>query len=149
MIASGANLDDLGDYRPGLTAAAERKVVHPYVEAKVTKAELRGIARRLGLGDVASLPAQPCLASRVETGIPIDADDLGFIHRAEALAASGGGAGDIRCRITAAGVRLESGGALADGVVSAVERLCRETGRRFLGVAPYRRGSAFLKDGAR
>ena len=85
-IASGANTDDLGDFRPGLAAAEEHGVVHPYVEAGVSKAQLRALAASLGLGEVASLPAQPCLASRVETGIPIDAGDLRFIDRVETIA---------------------------------------------------------------
>ena len=50
-ILSGANVDDLGEYRPGLVAAAERDVRHPYVEAGIAKAEIRSIARHLGLAD--------------------------------------------------------------------------------------------------
>jgi uncharacterized protein len=45
-IASGANLDDLGDYRPGLLAASERAVVHPYIEAGMDKPSVRALARR-------------------------------------------------------------------------------------------------------
>ena len=49
-IASGANLDDLGDYRPGLLAAAERAVVHPYIEAGMDKAAVRALARATRAG---------------------------------------------------------------------------------------------------
>lgn len=148
-IASGANLDDLGDYRPGLLAAAERDVIHPYVEAKMTKAEVRALARQLGLGEVAELPAQPCLASRVETGIAIDAKDLAFIERAERLLADTAAKGaTLRCRITAAGVVLElseEAAAQQAELASLVETLCAESSRVFAGARPYARGSMFLR----
>ena len=67
VVLSGANVDDLGEYRPGLDAAAERGVRHPYVEAGMGKAQVRALARELGLAE-ADLPASPCLASRLYTG---------------------------------------------------------------------------------
>ena len=82
-VASGTNLDDLGDYRPGLIAAAEHQVRHPYVEAGIDKETLRRVAGALGLHDLKDLPAAPCLSSRVTTGIPIDAELLPLIDRAE------------------------------------------------------------------
>ncbi len=82
-IASGTNRDDLDDFRPGLRAAAERDVVHPYVEAGIDKADVYALAASLGLDDLERLPAQPCLASRVETGIAIAPDDLAFIDAVE------------------------------------------------------------------
>ncbi|ANK79835.1 MAG: adenine nucleotide alpha hydrolase [Rhizobiales bacterium NRL2] len=147
-IASGANVDDLGDYRPGLTAAAERDVVHPYVEAGIGKADIRALARRYGLDDIAELPAQPCLASRVETGIAIESADLAFIDRVETLLRRRFGENrTIRCRITAAGVAVEADEALA-GRFAEMRAMaaadCAAEARRFLGVRPYRRGSAFL-----
>ena len=101
MICSGTNTDDLGDFRPGLGAAKERLVRHPFVEAGVDKAAVRALARHHGLTDLAELPAQPCLASRVETGLPIIADQLDLIDRVERQTANALGAGDIRCRVTA------------------------------------------------
>src|SRR4030095_4933063 len=77
-IASGTNCDDLDDFRPGLRAATEHRVVHPYVDAGIAKAGVYALAAELGLDDLERLPAQPCLASRVETGIVISADDLAF-----------------------------------------------------------------------
>ena len=148
-IASGANLDDLGDYRPGLLAAAERDVVHPFVEAEMTKAEVRALARRLGLADIAELPAQPCLASRVETGIAIDAGDLAFVESTERrLAAVATKGATLRCRITHGGVVLELGDdALTRQaeLTKIVAALCAETGRRFAGVRAYNRGSMFVR----
>jgi uncharacterized protein len=146
-IASGANLDDLGDYRPGLLAASERAVVHPYIEAGMDKAAVRALARRLGLDEVAELPAQPCLASRVETGIAIDPDDLAFIDLMETRLAALAPAGmALRCRVTHAGITIEAGSAAADAAPLAdlAAALCRAHGRRLVGVGPYRRGAMFV-----
>ena len=142
-IASGANLDDLADYRPGLTAAAEHGVVHPYVLAGMTKAAVRSLARSYGLDDLSELPAQPCLSSRVETGLAIRAEDLAFIDRMEQLLAPHLPPGtDIRCRVTHGGIVVEASRELADDRLA--RDLCAAEGRAFLGVKPYRRGSAFL-----
>lgn len=146
-IASGANLDDLGDYRPGLIAAAERRVVHPFIEAAMTKADVRALARALGLGAVAELPAQPCLASRVETGIAIEAGDLAFVEQAERRLAALTGGGTLRCRITSAGVAVELGeGATGrERAVDALMRqLCAGAGRVYAGSRPYHRGAMFV-----
>lgn len=146
-IAAGTNTDDLGEYRPGLVAAAERGVVHPFVTAAMDKAAVRRLARSLGLGSIATLPAQPCLASRIETGIPVTAADLAFIAEAEAAVARITGPGDLRCRLTAAGIALELGPDLlgnAAAVDDAMSALCLAAERPFVGCRPYRRGSAFL-----
>jgi uncharacterized protein len=146
-IASGANLDDLGDYRPGLLAAAERAVVHPYIESGMDKASVRALARQLGLHEVADLPAQPCLASRVETGIAIDPADLAFIDLVETRLAAEASAGmALRCRVTHAGITIEAGSTAADAEALAelAGRLCHEHGRRLVGIGPYRRGAMFV-----
>ena len=82
-LASGTNLDDLGDWRPGLKAAENHGVRHPFVEARMTKADVRALAADLGLGDIATLPASPCLSSRVETGLRIEPEALIMIDRVE------------------------------------------------------------------
>jgi uncharacterized protein len=150
-IASGANLDDLSDYRPGLMAAAEHGVVHPFVEAGIAKAGIRRLAARHGLDDLAELPAQPCLASRIETGIAIDAGDLAFVDRVERELAGLLPAGTtIRCRITREGAVIELGTLdpaderAAQALAHAAE-LARSAGRQLLGLKPYRQGSAFLR----
>lgn len=148
-IASGANLDDLGDYRPGLLAAAERQVVHPFVEAEMTKADVRALSHSLGLGEIAELPAQPCLASRVETGIAIDAGDLAFIEKTERrLAEIAAKGATLRCRITRSGVVLELGegtSAQEHALGEITARLCLEAGRAFVGARPYSRGAMFVR----
>jgi len=150
QIASGTNTDDLGDFRPGLKAASERAVVHPYVEAGLGKADIYRLAEKYGLTDLAELPAQPCLASRVETGIAIEPEDLAFIEMMEGRAASlAPVATDIRCRTTAMGVVIEVGGTFPqsqrDTLADDAVKLCAAYGRIFVGVRNYRRGSAFLR----
>jgi uncharacterized protein len=149
-IASGTNRDDLDDFRPGLRAAAERDVVHPYVDAGLGKADVYVLAARLGLDDLARLPAQPCLASRVETGIAISPEDLAFIDMVETrLAARLGRESVLRCRVTHAGVVIELAAAhesASAGIARDVGvELCGRTGRPFAGVRTYVRGAAFLR----
>ena len=72
-MASGTNCDDLQDFRPGLDAASKHGVRHPFVEFGYHKRDVRALAHQLGLDELGDLPASPCLASRVESGIAIDA----------------------------------------------------------------------------
>jgi len=81
-LLSGANADDLGDWRPGLTAAAEHSVHHPLLEAGVGKQEIRELARTLCIPS-AEKPASPCLASRLPYGTRVDPQTLALIDRAE------------------------------------------------------------------
>lgn len=148
-IYSGTNLDDLTDYRPGLIAASENQVRAIYVEAEISKQDIYDIASYLGLSDLESLPAQPCLASRVETGIVIQPDDLHFINEVEAAAKSKfSQLNTVRCRITANGVRFEVGDDLLDTEKAAlsktVQHLCAEHNRDFAGIQEYQKGSAFI-----
>jgi len=150
MIASGTNVDDLSDYRPGLKAAQEHQVCHPYVEAGLHKSDIYALAAAHGLTDLAALPAQPCLSSRIETGIAVDAATLKFIERAEQGLAQRMPASDaIRCRITSVGVVIECAhlpeGEQREQVERWVADLCSESGRSFAGLRPYRRGAAFLR----
>ena len=81
-IANGANTDDLGDYRPGMTAAAEHKVRSPMVEAEMDKAQVRAAAQWLGV-PLWDKPAQPCLSSRIPYGTPVTVESLRRIEAAE------------------------------------------------------------------
>lgn len=81
-LLSGANADDLGDWRPGLRAAEEHGVRHPLLEAGVGKDEVRRLARELRVPS-AEKPASPCLASRIPYGTPVDPAVLAQIDRAE------------------------------------------------------------------
>ena len=95
-VLSGANVDDLGDWRPGLAAAAEHGVLHPLVEARVGKQEVRELARLLAIPS-AEKPASPCLASRIPYGTAVDREVLAQIDRAE-LAVKSLGYGVLRVR---------------------------------------------------
>ena len=81
-VGNGANLDDLGDYRPGLQAAAENRVRSPLVEANLDKDAVRRLAKHLDL-PVWDKPAQPCLSSRIPYGTPVTLENLSMIERAE------------------------------------------------------------------
>ena len=70
VICSGANLDDEGDYRPGLKAAAEHRVRHPLQEAGFTKADVRALALAWDL-PTWDKPASPCLSSRLAPGVEV------------------------------------------------------------------------------
>lgn len=83
VICSGANLDDRGDYRPGLKAAAEHRVRHPLQEAGFTKADVRELARHWGL-PTWDKPASPCLSSRLAPGVQVTTERTGRIEAAEA-----------------------------------------------------------------
>ncbi len=82
VICSGANLDDRGDYRPGLTAAAEHHVRHPLQEAGFTKADVRALARTWEL-PTWDKPASPCLSSRLAPGVAVSRERTARIEAAE------------------------------------------------------------------
>ncbi len=153
QIVSGTNLDDLGEYRPGLIAAREHGVRHPFVEAQIAKTAVRAIARHLGLSELSELPASPCLSSRIETGIAIDAGMLDCVHQTERLIASELSPKTVRCRVRAKGVVIE----LDEATLSRLandrrDALAGQVRSRFahagfdypVDFAPYRVGSAFL-----
>ncbi len=104
-ILSGANTDDLGEYRPGLIAAAEHGVRHPYVELGMGKGDIRAVARHIGLAE-ADLPASPCLASRLYTGTRVTVARLAAIELGEAVV-RGAGVPIARCRIRGDDVLIE------------------------------------------
>ena len=84
FVVEGANVDDAGDFRPGLRAARERGVRSPLQEVGLTKPEIRQMARLLGLPNW-DRPAEACLASRVPYGTPITPQRLAQVERAEAV----------------------------------------------------------------
>ena len=82
FVANGLNVDDLGDYRPGLQAAQEFAVRSPLQEAGLTKDDIRAIGRALGLPNW-DKPASACLSSRIPYGEVITPEKLRQIDRAE------------------------------------------------------------------
>jgi uncharacterized protein len=81
-VLDGSNMDDLGDYRPGLKALEELHIVSPLREAGMTKADIRELSRRFGL-PTWDKPAFACLASRIPYGETIDRQKLSRIEKAE------------------------------------------------------------------
>jgi uncharacterized protein len=82
VIVSGANTDDMGDYRPGLRAASEHGVRHPLQECNLSKADVRALARAWGL-PTWDKPATPCLSSRVAYGEDPTPERVRMIDQAE------------------------------------------------------------------
>jgi pyridinium-3,5-biscarboxylic acid mononucleotide sulfurtransferase len=95
-IVNGANADDLGDYRPGMKAAAEFSVRSPLAELGITKAEVRALAQEWNL-PVWDKPATPCLASRIAYGQEVSPERLRMIDAAEQYL-RGLGLRDLRVR---------------------------------------------------
>jgi len=105
-IADGTNADDLADHRPGRRAGLERGIVSPLADAGCTKAEVRAVARDLGL-PIWDAPAAPCLASRVLYGLAVTPDRLRQVEHAEAVLREVGVCGDLRVRHRGAEARIE------------------------------------------
>jgi uncharacterized protein len=81
-IFYGVNLDDLGDFRPGMQAAQEASIRAPFVELGMDKRAIRTISLHYGL-EIADKPAMPCLASRIAYGEPLTAEKLRQVEAAE------------------------------------------------------------------
>lgn len=82
VVVNGANLDDRGDYRPGMTAAREHSVRSPLIECELTKADVRALAAHWNL-PVADKPASPCLSSRIAYGESVTPERTAMIDAAE------------------------------------------------------------------
>lgn len=153
-LAAGTNLDDLGDYRPGLRAADEHRVIHPFVTARMDKAAVRALARELGLGQIADLPAAPCLASRIQTGLRVEPSELAMIDGIETALRDDLGAVTLRCRRLPDALAIELDAALLDGLsplrLMQLTTLARDRARPHGGaglgitIRAYRQGSAFV-----
>jgi uncharacterized protein len=154
MVLSGTNCDDLSDYRPGLLAARERGVRHPFVEAGLTKVLVRELARHLDLGEIAELPAAPCLSSRVETGIRIEAPALALIDSIETALRDAVRPETVRCRVRRRGVVVEMDQASLDRLppgeradwMGRIASMSADAGLSgAVAFEVYRQGSAFLR----
>ena len=88
-VAEDSNMDDLGDYRPGLQAITELGIKSPLRAAELTKAEIRELSKQMGL-PTWSKPSFACLASRFVYGETITAEKLSMVERAEDLLRSNG-----------------------------------------------------------
>jgi uncharacterized protein len=104
-VCEGSNLDDLGDYRPGMQAIAELGILSPLRDAELTKGEIRALSRELGL-PTWDKPSFACLASRFVYGEEITPQKLQMVDAAEALLLSLGFR-QFRVRIHGTMARIE------------------------------------------
>jgi uncharacterized protein len=81
-VADGTSASDLGEHRPGIRAGTEEGIVHPFIEAGITKEDIRALARRRGYG-FWNRPSEACLASRIPYGEEITAGKLRRVEEAE------------------------------------------------------------------
>jgi len=155
QLLSGTNLDDLGDWRPGLKAAEAEGVRHPFVEAGIDKTTVRRLAAHFGLHDLAELPAAPCLSSRIETGLRIEPLLLPRIDEVEALLRERLSPETVRCRMRKQGIVIELDPPTFNRLDVAQRQTLKHDIRSIVGEGsagpiafePYRRGSAFLRGG--
>ncbi|MDO9508480.1 MAG: ATP-dependent sacrificial sulfur transferase LarE [Thermovirgaceae bacterium] len=81
-LADGANLSDLDDFRPGMKAAGEDGIIHPLLEAGLTKEDVRALSRHLELPGW-DRESFPCLATRFPYGAHFKKEDLAIVEKAE------------------------------------------------------------------
>ncbi len=97
VVLCGANVDDLGDYRPGEQAGRQHGIKSPLQDAGLTKNDIRQLSKHLGL-PTWDKPAQPCLASRMSYGLEITPERLRRIEQAEAFLKDLTGIRELRVR---------------------------------------------------
>lgn len=151
-LVSGANVDDLGEYRPGLKAAEEFNVRHPYIEAGWLKRNIREMARQLGL-PYAELPASPCLASRLYTGTPVTEQRLAAVDFSEQFLQRILGIDVVRCRVRGNDMYIEVPAAdqgkimpnLPEQLLQELKSATFPINAVHLDPLPYRPGRAFVQ----
>ncbi|WUH99106.1 ATP-dependent sacrificial sulfur transferase LarE [Spirillospora sp. NBC_00431] len=145
-VLLGVNTDDLGDHRPGQSAARRMGARFPMVDAGLSKADVRDVARELGL-PTSDKPASACLSSRLAYGVPVTREALRRVEDAEDALRRAGFGGRLRVR--------DQGGDLARIEVEAADigraaqragelvALLKGAGFRYvtLDLEPYRQGS--------
>lgn len=146
-VADGGNLDDKGDYRPGMRAIEELApmVISPFMECGWTKADIRAQARAWGLA-VADKPSAACLASRVVYDLPLTAARLSQIEAAEKIVRAFA-QGQVRVRHHGNLARIEVEGEAFSSIMDHREELAaalKNLGFTFVTVdlGGYRMGSA-------
>ena len=108
VIVDGTNLDDLGDYRPGIVALQNNGIRNPLVESGLTKADIRNIAKQVGLS-IHDRPSNSCLASRIPWGQRVTAERLARIEMGEIFVKQAVGARQVRVRDINGMAKIEIG----------------------------------------
>ncbi len=132
-VVNGVNVDDLGDYRPGIAAGREANVKSPLVEEGLTKADVRALALDMGLSNW-DKPAMACLSSRIPFGTPITIEKLSMVERAE----------DVLIALGFSQMRVRH-----HGDVARIELTSEDIARFFSGSAPEQTQKAFREIGFR
>lgn len=147
VVCDGTNADDVGGYRPGMSAAGEQGVHAPLAEAGLTKDQIRALSARRQL-PTWNIPAAPCLASRLPYGVAVTRERLARVDRAEAALRALGIEGDLRVRHHSELARVELSAELLDEWLepersSLIEQAVRGAGftRVVLDLAGFRSGS--------
>jgi len=106
-IVNGANVDDLGDFRPGMTAAKKYRVRSPLIEVDFSKAEVRELAQHWKLPNW-DKPASPCLSSRIAYGLEVTEERVRRVDQAERFLREEYGLRELRVRLEQNGLaRIE------------------------------------------
>lgn len=108
VIVDGTNIDDLGDYRPGIVALQNNGIRSPLVESNFTKSEVRDTAKSVGLS-VYDRPSNSCLASRIPWGQRVTAERLARIEVGETFVKQMVGAKQVRVRDINGMAKIEIG----------------------------------------
>jgi pyridinium-3,5-biscarboxylic acid mononucleotide sulfurtransferase len=145
-IAYGVNLDDQGEFRPGQVAASQHRVAAPLLEARLTKQQIRDLAREAGLR-IWNKPASACLSSRIEYGHSVTTEALAAVEKGEdALRALG--FRQFRARHHGDTVRIEIAHdemprALTEEMAAELARIFKAIGFKFvtLDLEGFRSGS--------
>ncbi len=106
IVVDGTHLDDLGDYRPGITAMRENHIYSPLIDVQFTKHDVRTVAQNTGLS-IYDRPSNSCLASRIPWGVRITAEKLTRIELGERIVRQLSGAKQVRVRDIDGSARIE------------------------------------------
>lgn len=143
-VADGINCSDLDDHRPGIRASSEEGIVHPFIEAGITKADIRKLARERGYR-FWDKPSEACLSSRIPYGEKITEKKLRMIEEAETFLHSNGFS-PVRVRMHQQVGRIEVKAQDIPGIITIREEIIRkfrEIGISYttLDLEGYRSGS--------
>ncbi len=144
VVADGTNADDVQDHRPGMSAAAERAIQSPLLEAGLTKAEIRSLSHAAGL-PTWDAPSAPCLSSRLAYGVSVTRERLEQVELAEERIRALGFR-EFRVRHHGDAARLEFAPAELPRAIDLGRQIYREIAdlgfeRILLDVEGYRRGA--------
>jgi len=146
VVFDGSNTDDVGDYRPGRTAAGEQQVISPFIEVGLRKDDVRALSRSWGLATW-NMPAMPCLSSRFPYGVEITEEKLRQVDQAESFLRDMGFRNfRVRHHETLARIEVdrdEFAQILDAGVLEAINRELRDLGYHYvtLDLQGFRSGS--------